>query len=54
MNREIQTFKEAVARIVILLRADHDLTAGEQEVIASEVGRVRSELGLWRSRRPSN
>ena len=54
MNHEIQAFKEAVARVVVLLRADHDLTPDEQEVVASEVGRVRSELGLWRNRRPSN
>ena len=54
MNREIQTFKEAVARVVILLRADHDLTADEREVIGSEVGRVRSELGLWEKRRASS
>jgi hypothetical protein len=51
MNTEIQRFKEAAARVVALLTGDEKLSPIEGETIAAEVGRVRSELGLWRKRR---
>ena len=51
MNREVQSFKEAAARVIALLTGDERLTGDEEETIAAEVGRVRSELGLWRKRR---
>ncbi len=52
MNPEVQSFKAAAARVVALLTGDEKLTPTDEETIASEVGRVRSELGLWRKRRP--
>ena len=53
MNTEVQRLKEAVARVVALLRQDENLTRADEATIAAEVGRVRSELGLWRKRRPN-
>jgi len=54
MDQEIQKLKEAVARVVVILRSDRALTSAEEDTIASEVGRVRSELGFWRKRRAPN
>jgi hypothetical protein len=51
MNHEVQSFKEAAARVVALLTGNEKLTSAEENTIAAEVGRVRSELGLWRKRR---
>lgn len=51
MNREVQSFKEAAARVIALLTGNENLSAAEEETIAAEVGRIRSELGLWRKRR---
>ena len=51
MNREIQSFEEAAARVIALLTGNEKLTPAEEETVAAEVGRVRSQLGLWRKRR---
>lgn len=50
MTREVQSFKEAAARVITLLAGNEKLTRAGEETIAAEVGRVRFELGLWRKR----
>jgi len=52
MNADVQKFKEAVAAVVALLRQNKRLTSDEEDTITTEIGRVRSELSLWRQRRP--
>jgi len=52
MDTEIERFKDAVAAVVALLRRNKHLTSDEEDAITAETGRVRSELSLWRQRRP--
>jgi len=52
MDTEIQRFKEAVEAVVAMLRRNKHLTSDEEDTITAETGRVRSELSLWRQRRP--
>jgi len=52
MDTEIQRFKEAVEAMIAMLRRNKHLTSDEEDAITAETGRVRSELGLWRQRRP--
>ena len=52
MDTEIQRFKEAVEAVIAMLRRNKHLTSDEGDAITAETGRVRSELGLWRQRRP--
>jgi hypothetical protein len=52
MDSDIQRFKDAVAAVVALLRRNKHLTSDEEDTITAETGRVRSELSLWRQRRP--
>jgi hypothetical protein len=48
MKEEIVQLQSVVEALVRLLKKDVSLSAKEEETIGSEVGRLRSELGLWK------
>jgi hypothetical protein len=53
MKNEIVRFQDVVGALVDILKKDESLTMREEETIGSEIGRLRSELGLWKKRKKS-
>ena len=50
MRAEIERLKQEVQAVVEILRNSEKLTIEEENTVASEIGKLRSELGLWRKR----
>ena len=53
MKNKIVRFQDVVGDVVDILKKDKSLTTKEEDIIGSEIGRLRSQLGLWKKRKQS-
>ena len=53
MKNKIVRFQDVVGDVVDILKKDKSLTTKEEDIIGSEIGRLRSQLGLWKKRKKS-